>query len=173
MSDSNPISNYAEALADFDWQPPAKFNFAGDVIDKWGEQDSTNVAIQWIDDNDQQKTLTFAELTRRSCQLANALTAAGVKRGDTVVLVLGRNLEWWEILTACIRMGAVVSPGTTQLSPKDIAYRMNAAQAVCFITDEEQAPKLEEVAAQCTTMRAQIVVGASRDGWLAYDDIIH
>ena len=96
-----------------------------------------------MDDEGSKKNVTFLELSSRSRKLCNALADVGVKRGDTVVLMLGRNIEWWEILTACIRMGVICSPGTTQLSPKDISYRMNAAQAVCFITDSENASKLE------------------------------
>jgi acyl-coenzyme A synthetase/AMP-(fatty) acid ligase len=172
MNTSSELTNYADARADFDWQPPARFNFAGDVIDRWAAADADNVAIDWIDDNDMRKQLTFAQLSARSCQLANALADAGLKRGDMVVVMLGRNIEWWEILTACLRMGVICSPGTTQLSPKDIAYRMNAAQAVCFITDADNAPKLDEVAAQCATLRTRILIEGERDGWLSYDAIV-
>lgn len=171
MTAASGINDYAAARADFNWQPPEKFNFARDVIDEWAK-DSECMALHWVDDHGNEKTRTFAELSRRSCQLANALSAAGVKRGDTVVVMLGRQIEWWEILTACLRMGAVCSPGTSQLSPKDIAYRMNAAQAVCFITDPGNATKLEEVAGECETLRAQILIEAERDGWLNYDQIV-
>jgi acetyl-CoA synthetase/medium-chain acyl-CoA synthetase len=161
------------AAADFVWSPPARFNFAGDVIDRWAAADPAHRALFWVDDAGTERTLTFAELSTRSRRLCNALTAAGVRRGDTVILMLGRNLEWWEIVTACLRMGAVCSPGTTQLSPKDIAYRMNAAGAVCFITDAANAPKLDEVADHCPTMRARILVGGgARPGWLDYDDLL-
>ncbi len=169
MTTSTNMENYEQARAEFSWDPPAQFNFAADVIDKWGEKDTAKRAIFWIDDDGHEEELTFAALSARSRRLCNVLAGAGVKRGDTVIVMLGRNLEWWEILTACIRMGVVCSPGTTQLSPKDIAYRMNAAQAACFITDADNASKLEEVADQCTTMTARVLVGGSRDGWLGYD----
>lgn len=171
MSTAGTITSYSQAREDFRWEPPAHFNFARDVIDHWAA-DPERVAIHWIDDHGQEKKLTFAELAERSCRLANALAAAGVQRGDTVVIMLGRNLEWWEVLTACLRMGAVASPGTTQLSPKDIAYRMNAASATCFVTDEANAAKLDDVAEDCPTLRARILVGGKRAGWLNYDDIV-
>ena len=34
MNTSAKLTNYDDARADFDWQPPARFNFARDVIDK-------------------------------------------------------------------------------------------------------------------------------------------
>ena len=111
ISKSN-MSSYEEARAEFNWDPPERFNFARDMIDKWGESDPSKPAIFWVDDDGNEKELTFAGLSVRSRQLCNVLTAAGVERGDTVVLMLGRNIEWWEILTACLRMGAICSPGT-------------------------------------------------------------
>ncbi len=146
MSQTQSIGTYEEALADFNWEPPEKYNFARDVIDRWATSEPSKLAIKWVDDEGSEKDITFLELSSRSRKLCNALADAGVQRGDTVVLMLGRNVEWWEILTACIRMGVICSPGTTQLSPKDISYRMNAAGAVCFITDLDNAPKHEEVA---------------------------
>jgi len=171
MSTAETITSYAEARADFTWDPPARFNFARDVVDRWAA-DPTRLAIHWVDDAGHEKKLTFAALAERSCCLANALAAAGVARGDTIVIMLGRNIEWWEVLTASLRMGAVASPGTTQLSPKDIAYRVNAAKATCFITDEANAAKLDQVAADCPTLRARVLVGGARAGWLTYEDIV-
>lgn len=171
MSNNTHFDSYDDARADFSWQPAARCNFARDVIDRWAG-DPGNLAIHWVDDHGNEKKRTYAELAQRSCRVANALAAAGVRRGDTVVIMLGRQIEWWEILTACLRMGVVASPGTTQLSPKDIAYRMNAAQATCFITDTANAPKLDEVAGECPTMRACIVVEGERDGWLSYDTVV-
>ena len=165
--------NYEQARASFKWAPPARFNFAGEVIDKWAANDPAKRALWWVDDDGHEQQRTFAQVRDRSCQLANALTRLGVKRGDTLVLMLGRNLEWWEIITAGIRMGAVLSPGTTQLSPKDIAYRVNAAQAVVFITDTANAAKLDEVAAQCPSVRARVLVDGQRAGWHSYDQLMH
>ena len=172
---SNPSlrpESYEQARAAFKWAPPARFNFARDVIDQWAAQDPTKLALWWVDDDGHEQRRTFAQVCSRSCQLANALASAGVKRGDTIVLMLGRNLEWWEIVTAGIRMGVILSPGTTQLSPKDIAYRMNAAQAAAFITDSANAAKLDEVAAQCPTLRVRVLVDGKRDGWLSYDEMM-
>lgn len=165
------MTNYDETYSSFSWDYPENFNFAGDVIDKWAE-DPNNQAMVWIDDNGNEETRTFAQLSDRSKQLANALAKAGVKRGDIVVVILGRELEWWEIFTACLRMGAVVSPGTTQLSPKDIQYRTDAAQATCVITDAANAEKVDEVANECASLTNKIIINSNRDGWLTYADIV-
>ncbi len=164
------MTDYDAECQNFSWQNPEKFNFARDVIDEWAAQDPANLAFWWIDDFGNEVKRTFAELSARSKQLCNVLAAAGVSRGDTVIVMLGRNLEWWEILTACLRMGAVCSPGTTQLSPKDIDYRIDAASAVCFITDPDNAEKLEEVPEAAQKLKGKIIVGGSRPGWISYDE---
>jgi len=172
MNTSSNMTSYDETREAFTWELPERFNFASDIIDKWGEEDPSKRAIFWVDDHGREQELTFATLTERSCQLCNALSNAGVQRGDTVIVMLGRNIEWWEILTACLRMGAICSPGTTQLAPNDIAYRIKAAKAVCFVTDLDNAPKLEDVAEQCETLEARILVGGQRRGWLSYDEVV-
>jgi len=165
------MTDYEAERESYTWEAPAKFNFARDVIDVWGAKNAEHLALWWIDDHGTEIKRTFAELAERSRRLCNVLADAGVGRGDTVICMLGRNIEWWEILTACLRMGAVCSPGTTQLSPKDIGYRIEAAAAVCFITDEANAPKLEEAEA-AARLRGRIVVGGERDGWTGYDSAL-
>ncbi len=173
MSNATPISEtYEQARANFQWAPPARFNFARDVIDQWAAKDPAKLALWWVDDDGNEQQRSFAQVRDRSSQLANALAQLGIKRGDTMVLMLGRNLEWWEIVTAGIRMGVVLSPGTTQLSSKDIAYRVNAAQAVAFITDSANAAKLDEVAQQCPSLRARVLVDGQRAGWHSYDELM-
>ena len=165
------MTDYDQERENYTWSVPAKFNFARDVIDKWGTEDPANLALWWIDDHGNEIKRTFAELSERSRRLCNVLTEAGVSRGDTVIVMLGRDIEWWELLTACLRMGAVCSPGTTQLSPKDIGYRIDAANAVCFVTDAANAPKLEQ-ATSAAKLKGRIIVGAEREGWTGYDAAI-
>lgn len=160
--------DYETERAGFRWDPPARFNFARDVIDRWGERNPAQLALFWVDDHGTEERRTFAALAERSRRLCNVLSAAGVKRGDTVLIMLGRQLAWWEAVTACLRMGAICAPGTTQLAPKDIAYRIEASHATCFITDNPNAPKLEAVGGIADTLKARIVVGEPRPGWIHY-----
>ena len=171
MSVASNMSSYEAACDGYHWDPPERYNFVRDVIDRWAA-DPDKIAMVWVDDSGNEQNVTFAQLAARSCRLCNALAAAGIQRGDTVLLVLGRQIAWWETMTACLRMGVVCSPGTIQLSPKDIVYRVNAASASAFITDTDNAPKLDEGADQCGTLKARIVTGGNRDGWLNYESII-
>jgi acetyl-CoA synthetase/medium-chain acyl-CoA synthetase len=162
------MDNYQETYASFSWDRPAHYNFASDVIDHWAQQDPEKPALFWVDDAGNEKARTFREISSNSRQLCNALRDAGVRRGDTVIVILGRDLEWWEVFTAVLRMGAVISPGTTQLSSKDIEYRVNAAAATCIVTNAANAEKVAAAIASCPTLKTRLLTDASRDGWLDY-----
>ena len=63
-------------------------------------------------------------MARRSDQVAARLAALGVGRGDSVVLMLGNQVELWESMLAVIKLGAVVMPTTTAVGPGDLVDRM-------------------------------------------------
>jgi acetyl-CoA synthetase/medium-chain acyl-CoA synthetase len=163
------MTDYAAERASFQWTPPAQFNFARDVLDRWAE-DPAKLALWWIDDFGHEEKITFAGLSARAQRLCNVLANAGVQRGDTVIVLLPRLVAWWEVLTACLRMGVVVSPGTTQLAPKDLAYRIEASKATAVITDERNAAKFDEL--EGLALRARLLVGATRAGWESYEAVV-
>ena len=163
------MTDYEKTCAEFKWEVPEYFNFSRDVIDKWAK-DPEKPAMVCVDDKGNEIKRTFRDLSIASKRLASVLKREGIERGDVVIVILGREPEWWEILTACIRMGAIATPGTTQLTPKDLEYRINTAEAACFITDTKIAPKLEEVSKNCPTLRTKILIGGSREGWISYKE---
>lgn len=162
------MRDYEETYSSFTWERPEKYNFARDVIDRWAEKDPELQAMLWIDDQGQELTRTFAEFTSASKKLCNVFKEAGIKRGDVVIVMLGRQIQWWEVFTAVLRMGAIISPGTTQLSSKDLSYRTNAAGATCIVTDMSNTEKVDEILSDCPSLRALIVIDGERDGWINY-----
>ena len=165
------MTDYDKTFAEFKWEVPDYFNFAGDVIDKWA-QDPNKLAMHWVNDDGLEAKRTFLDFSKASKRLCNVLSQQGVKRGDVVMIVLGRSIEWWEVFTACIRMGVIIAPGTTQLTSKDLEYRVNTSKAVCFITDNGNAPKLDAVVDKCTTLKCKLVIGGSREGWMDYTKVV-
>ena len=86
---------------------------------------------------------------------------------------MGREIQWWIVLTACLRMGVVCSPGTTQLSKDDIAYSVNAAGATCIVTDDENAGKVDQGDHGMPNVKnKKIKIGEEKKDWQLYDSII-
>ncbi|HVE12597.1 MAG TPA: AMP-binding protein [Elusimicrobiota bacterium] len=147
---------------------PARFNFAGDVIDRWAK-DSRRPALRWIGrDLSSERLFTFAGLSAASRRGASALSEAGLKKGDRVLLLLPRVPAWWEAMLALSRAGLVAVPATTQLTPKDIRYRLEAAQIAGVIADPESAAKVDEARAG-SPLAARFVAEGSRPGWSSWE----
>lgn len=162
------MKDYAQTYANFRLDVPEKFNWAGDIFDKWGENPD-KLALWVVDDYGKEEKFTFAELTKLSKKLANVFRANGLQAGDKAIVILGRNPAWWITMLACLRSGVIISPGTSQLTSKDIQYRLDASRAKAIITDEQNAAKVDAVADKCPSLTTKIVLG-QRDGWLSFDE---
>jgi len=160
-------------IDDFSWDKPEYFNFATAVVDRWAAETPDNIALWWIDGEGQEVKLSYAALAASSKQFCNVLTAAGLKKGDLVLLIMKPQPAWWVIVTACLRMGLVVSPGTTQLHSNDLAHRLEASEAAGVIADADNAPKFDAIDKDYAGLQRKIVAGGSRDGWIQYEQAIH
>uniref|UniRef100_A0A8C0BK24 medium-chain acyl-CoA ligase n=1 Tax=Buteo japonicus TaxID=224669 RepID=A0A8C0BK24_9AVES len=159
-------------------QIPKYFNFASDVLDKWSEIEKagkrpTNPAFWWINGKGEEVKWSFEELGFLSRKVANALTkVCGLQKGDRIVVILPRIPEWWLVNVACMRAGIVLIPGISQLSAKDILYRLQASKAACIITDDTLAPAVDSVASECQFLKSKLIVSkGSREGWLNFTDL--
>ena len=109
------------------------FNFAYDVMDARAEEQPEKLALLWTNDQGVEIRLTFADLKRKSDQAASYLQSLGIGRGDMVMLIEKRRLEWWVSMLALCKLGAVAIPATHMLTKKDIVYRNTRASVKCII----------------------------------------
>jgi len=159
--------DYAQTCREFRWEIPEHYNFAFDVVDRWGE-DAQKLAMLWVNEQGDEKRLSFRDFAVRSNQVGNALRTMGIRQGERIFIMAPRLPEWWEAVLGIMKIGAVSMPGTTLLTPKDVAYRIQSGEAVAVITDEEGAAKVEQVADECPTLRLKLLLGAEREGWVNY-----
>ena len=135
------------ACRDFRWPEPTHFNWALDWFDaELARGDSASrPALTIVGDG--ATSLSFAELSERSNRLANALRALGVKRGDRVLLMLGNVAPLWETMLAAMKLGAVVIPAATLLTPDDLADRFERGRARHVVTAAGRAPQVRRLRA--------------------------
>ncbi len=171
MSDHN-MQDYHDACSRFKWPRPQSFNFARDVIDHLSASAPEKLALLWVNDNGDEVRKTFTDISVASRRLCNVLVKAGIERGESVILILGRDIAWWESFTAVIRMGAVLSPGTTQLSKRDLEYRINASAATCIVTDKSNAAKVDNIIGQCQSIKAKLLIDGQRSDWIDYQEAV-
>ena len=120
-------------LNKFEIKYPENFNFSYDIIDKYGELEPDRRALIWVDLEGNERTFTFGDLSRLSTKAANMFTAMGIKKGDHVMLVLKRNYQFWYVIMALLKIGAIAIPATHQLTTKDFVYRFEAADVKAVV----------------------------------------
>lgn len=165
--EQKPVS-YEDLCANFKIDVPEYYNFGFDVIDTWAKKDRNKLAMIWVDQQGNEKKYTFFDLMRLSNQAVNICIKYGIKKGDRVMLMLPRTPEWWIFVIALIKLGAVYCPATTMLTPKDLKYRIQAADVRMIITMAEHADKIEEIREECPTLAVRLMIDGVRDGWVSY-----
>lgn len=147
--------DYDKARETFEWPHFEHFNFALDWFDVLGSEEESRdreaLVISEIDGSDTRRT--FAEMSRRSSQVAMWFRSLGVERGDRVMLMLNNQVELWESMLACIKGGFVLNPATTMLGPDDLADRTERAGVKWVVVNESDAAKFADVGGDFTVIQ--------------------
>jgi acyl-coenzyme A synthetase/AMP-(fatty) acid ligase len=164
------FDDYDAARASFRIPVPARFNAVLDVLEPRAAADPDALALLSLDaEGEVAARHTFAELAAASRRMAHAWTALGIGKGDPVFVMLPRVPEWYVAVLGAMRLGAVPMPAPNLLTPRDIAYRVERAEAVAAVTDAQGAAKLDAVADRLPSLRWRVVtgpaVGLEADGW--------
>jgi len=161
---------YDVMYKNFKWHIPEYYNFGFDVVDQWAK-DRTKLALISIDRTGKRDRYhTFYDLKVQSNQFANVLRNIGVKKGDRVLVILQSIPEWYIALIGMFKLGVVPMPGTVLLTPRDIEYRINRAEACMIITDIDHAKDAESVKNKCPSLKHLMIVGGGRKGWINYNE---
>jgi len=143
----------------------AQFNWALDYFDPMARGNHAPALLIVGEDGSEVKC-SFAQMSQRSDQVANHLRSLGVKRGDRVLLMMGNALPLWELMLACIKLGAVMIPATALLNSEDLQDRLDRGEVRHVIVASEQTPKFAGLAGSYT----RITVGEAVDGWLRFEE---
>src|SRR5919199_5142256 len=151
----------AAANADFRWPALDEFNWALDYFDTL-PADATALWLLNADGTEERRS--FGELSERSNRVANYLRDLGVGRGDRILLVLGNSVPLWETMLAAMKLGAVLIPATTLLTPDDLRDRIERGRVKAVVTAGELAGRFEGIPGG----QVRIAIGQPVPGWHAY-----
>ena len=144
---------------------PDHFNFAYDVVDAWAEEEPERLALLWTNDEGLERRATFAQLRSQSNQAAAYLQQLGIGKGDPVMLILKRRYEWWVVMLALHKLGAVIIPATHMLTRHDVVYRNTRAsvRAIICVDDPYVMGQVEAAMPGSPTVETLVAVTASPD----------
>ncbi|MFJ4350655.1 fatty acid--CoA ligase [Pseudomonas sp. NPDC089428] len=105
-----------------------------------------------------QLRLTYPQLNERIARLANVLTEAGVKAGDTVAVMDWDSHRYLECMFAIPMIGAVVHTINVRLSPEQILYTMNHAEDRFVLVNSDFVGLYQAIAGQLTTVDKTVLI---------------
>lgn len=105
------------------------------------------------------KNLTWGALYSRSCQMSQALRAAGIGPHDRVAFLDKNSIEHFEVFYGCALLNAVSVDINWRLAPPEVAFIVNDAEAKVFIVGPDFVPVLDAIADQLTYATTIIVIG--------------
>ena len=107
------------------WCCSGKLNIVHNCLDKWqGTVVASRVAIRWEGENGESRDLTYEELNREVCRLANALRALGMKKGDVAALFMPMMPETVTAFFAVMKLGGIVLPLFSGYGAAAVAERL-------------------------------------------------
>jgi acetyl-CoA synthetase len=122
-----------------EWFRDGTLNVAANCVDRHLETRGNQTAIIFEPDdpNEQAQSISYNDLHRRVCRMANVLESLGVRKGDRVVTYLPMIPEAAYAMLACARIGAIHSIVFAGFSPDALAARINGCDAKVVITADE------------------------------------
>ncbi len=157
---------HERASAEFAWpEVGPSFNWATDWFDVIAAGND-KTALWIVEEDGRELKVTFAQMSTRSDQVALWLIQQGVKPGDHVMLMLGNQVELWELMLAIMKAGAVILPTSTVLATGDLADRVRRGEVDHVIANASDAAKFAQIEGDYS----RICVGEAVDGWGHYAD---
>ena len=167
-------TTYEDFCQKFTFDVPENYNFAFDALDSMADETPDKLCLRHVSDDFSVRDQTFREMADASSQVAAALAAQGVGKGDRVMLILYRRLEWWHVLLGLHKLGAVAIPAPAQLTVKDIVFRCNKAKTKAVIVDYSVTERVEAARAECPDLQLCVQLGPAPmpKGWTDYGTML-
>ncbi len=147
---------------------PEYFNWAADVFEPlWVKSRPAETALLYLDERESPTRFTFAELASQGNRLLNLLRERGLRKGDTLFVMLPVVPEVWFSYYAAIKGGFVLVPAATILTEKDLQYRFSQLQPAAVLADPASAEKIDAAEkALGKAARVKLIAKGDREGWL-------
>ena len=158
-------TDYAAAYRGFRWPQLTHFNWALDYFDAMAAGNG-HPALWVLDEDGGETRLSFSQMSERSNRVANFLRSIGVKRSDRILVMLGNEPALWDIMLAAIKLGAVLIPATTLLTPEDLRDRLERGQVRHVVAGAGNTGKFETLAGSYS----RLSVGGSAPGWTPFEN---
>ncbi|CAH0126797.1 Acetyl-coenzyme A synthetase [Peribacillus sp. Bi96] len=127
------------------------------------------VAVLWENESGDKKQLTYENLLKSANKIGNAFKKKGLGKGDTVLIIIPRLVEAYQVYLAALKIGMIVIPCSEMLRAKDLQYRINHGDVKGIISYHEYTHELDEVEGAASLLKFSI--GKRMENWLDLNEL--
>lgn len=155
--------DYETAYREFSFPQLGEFNWALDHFDDLARGNEAT-ALWIVEEDGREEKVSFSALSRRSNKVANHLRRLGAKRGERLLIMLPNQVELWETMLACIKLGVVIIPATMLLTREDLVDRVDRGRIRYVVAAGSETEKFDGLGDF-----TRIVVGGPAEGWISFE----
>ncbi len=122
----------------YKWFEDGELNVSYNCLDRHLKTQPDKTALIFEADDGKVARISYKELYRRVCMMANGLKSLGIKKGDRVIIYMPMSIEVVVAMQACARIGAIHSVVFGGFSAKSLQERIIDAGAVAVLTADGQ-----------------------------------
>lgn len=144
---------------------PEKYNLVSEM--ERFALDPAKIAIKWENEEGKTKEITYKNLMANVNKIGNVFINNGLTKGDTVLVIVPRLIEAYQVYLAALKMGLVVIPSSELLRAKDIQYRLTHGDVKGVISYYHYVEQFEGIAEMNDLQK--FIIGNKAEGWLYLD----
>jgi len=174
------VESYEKAVQGFKWPRITKFNWALDYFDVMAK-DNDKTALIYADTAGNETIVSFNDMMKRSNQVANFLNDIGLEKGDRVMLMMDTSVEIYELFLGIMKVGGIIIPASTLLSPADISDRTIRGEVKFIVAHNKYVERINEADEALSKLKGLVHVKSEGDDcdckkkenapiWVDFDD---
>ncbi|WP_028784905.1 acyl-CoA synthetase MbcS [Thalassobacillus devorans] len=147
---------------------PESYNVVSE-IEKYAKEPDRK-ALQWEDEQGNQKEITYSELIHNANKIGNAFKREGLEKGDKVLIMIPRLIEAYQVYVGALKAGLVVIPSSEMLRTKDLQYRITHGEVSGVVSFHPYTGQFDNIKGIDTIKK--FTIGAAVEGWTYLDDLL-
>ncbi|MDQ0215013.1 acetyl-CoA synthetase [Oikeobacillus pervagus] len=142
---------------------PEKYNIVME-FERTAEQNPTKLALKWENEQGEKREITYGDLMKGANRIGNAFLKNGLKKGDSILIIVPRLIEAYQIYIAALKSGIIIIPSSEMLRTKDLNYRIEHGDVKSivsyapYLSECKQVEKVDEL--------IKFVFGGEEEGWI-------
>jgi acetyl-CoA synthetase len=142
---------------------PEQYNIAEELL-KYANDDK-RTAIHWLDQEGNERNISYKELVSKMNQFALALKRQGIEKGDKILIILPRVPEAYISYLACLKAGIVAIPSSEMLRKKDLLYRIQHANVKGIVAFHNTTAEINAIDEEHRALSKKFIIGGEETGW--------